>query len=169
MARGLQFSQEEPAKIHSSHFPGLRCVGRLCSVQLSITNFCPAVHPKTRCWCWVPSSGTSPCACCSWSLVRTSPSHPICFPLNGAPFQIYLLITAYSCLHYKYFCWAPLLTPQLHLLHCNCHLVVIYRYGDSICRSGCGTESSRARCWEKVEDKYHTQLFPNIISPDFGK
>lgn len=165
MARGLQFSQGELAKICSSHFPGLRCVGRLCSVQLSITHFSPAVHPKMRCWCWVPSSGTSPCACCSWSLVRTSPSRPIWFPL----FQIYLPIAAYSCLHYKYFCKAPLKTPQLCLLHCTCQLVLIYRYCDSICGSRCGTGSSRARCWEKVERKYHVQLFANIIFPNFGK
>lgn len=139
------------------------------SAFLHVTHFSPAVHPKMRCWRRLPSSGTSLCSCCSCSLVRTFPYSPICFPVNGAAFQIYLPITAYSCLHYKYFCKVPLITPQLHLPHCNCQLVVIYRYCDSICRSRCGTGSSRARCWEKMEHKYHIQLFPNIIFPNFGK
>lgn len=54
--------------------------------------------------------------------------NPICFPLNGAAFQIYLLIIAYSCLHYKYFWKAPLVTPQFHLPLCNYQIAVVYSY-----------------------------------------
>lgn len=156
MVCGFQFSQGEPAEIHRSHFPGLRYIGRLCSVQLSCMSpiFLLLFTQKMRCWRRVPSSGTSLCVCCSWSLVWTFQYHPICSPLNGAVFQIYLLIIAYSCLHYKYFWKAPLITPQFHLPHCNYQIVVVYSYCNSICRSGCGTGNSRARCWEKINIKY---------------
>lgn len=171
MAPSFQFSQGEPAKIHSSPFPGLRCAGRLCSAELSCLSpmFLLLVHPKMRCWRRVPSSGTRLRALLLMILGRASPHCPICFPLNTNAFQVYLPITAYICLLYKYFCKAPFRSPQLHWAHCNCQLAGIYRYSDNICRSRCGTGSSHTRCWEKVECKYHIQLFLNIIFPNFGK
>lgn len=146
MARGFQFSQGEPARIHSSHFPGLRCVGRLCSFQLSCVTPIFILLFTQNCdadaGCHLVEQASVLAAHVPWY----RPYRPICFPLNGA--QIYLPVTAYSCLHYKYFCNPPLITPQLHLPHGNCQLVVIYRCYGSICRSGCGTGSSHAKGWD---------------------